>query len=566
MPLAVLPEKNTFLHFEEDVNDMTRSATCPGNYVPLTRASSDVWTPPAASSLDADCMGNSPHNLVPLEVPALMLPSSASDAADTNTLQRTKTVSGSQFMSSQAPWSRIRETDIQVWPATPSTVAGSPHISDEEPLEEPAVAASNEKKRWADLSEDEADPVCSPESFSPEFASPRGQSSCEIGGEAYSLCEEKLVSATLEADNEIVEKKIDTGLRRPQFSRPTRERRTRQLRTKLDECFKLDFDAVDPSQQDGLTHRMLVTLKSLAESISFWTHTGEQVTEEAFHLLELTEDDMYGIGRIIRKADKLLQQRCFRDAYDQLRTACKWFNPETLKEERSKAHAHAERRVARTSRSNEEQSLNNDQDDDLNGWSKVTQKKEKKDKKIADEASLKCMQAGQKRGSKVGEKVPVSKGRGSEQQAQRGEQQARNLAHGKLNAKARSAAQKFLCRYMVGIEQLGSLGRSFNVVRKLLGDHGAHMKAIAENTGAKLRIRGRGSGFKEGPDNVEADEPLMICVSATSSNGFEACINDVESLLRHVHDQYYAFCEKRNLPRPNLIVEQTEQPQVHASK
>jgi hypothetical protein len=115
---------------------------------------------------------------------------------------------------------------------------------------------------------------------------------------------------------------------------------------------------------------------------------------------------------------------------------------------------------------------------------------------------------------------------------------------------------------MVGIEQ----ERSFNVVRKLLGDHGAHMKAIAENTGAKLRIRGRGSGFKEGPDNTEADEPLMICVSATSSNGFEACINDVESLLRYVHDQYYAFCERRNLPRPNLIVEQTEQPQGHASK
>lgn len=131
--------------------------------------------------------------------------------------------------------------------------------------------------------------------------------------------------------------------------------------------------------------------------------------------------------------------------------------------------------------------------------------------------------------------APVSK-------AQKHEQQTGNMTRGhnasqKSNAKGRSAPQKFLCRYIVGIEQ----NRSFNVVRKLLGDHGAHMKAIAENTGAKLRIRGRGSGFKEGPENVEADEPLMICVSATSSNSFQESTKDVESLLRHVHDQYYAF-------------------------
>merc|ERR1712224_1015292 len=115
--------------------------------------------------------------------------------------------------------------------------------------------------------------------------------------------------------------------------------------------------------------------------------------------------------------------------------------------------------------------------------------------------------------------------------------------------KGRNAPLKFLCRYIVGIEQ----NRSFNVVRKLLGDHGAHMKAIAENTGAKLRIRGRGSGFKEGPDNVEANEPLMICVSATSSEMFQESTKDVERLLKDIHDQYYAFCEDRNLPRPQLI-------------
>lgn len=552
---------------------MSRSVTCPGNYVPLTRACSDVWTPPASSSLEADFSvvgSKSPCNLVPLETPDMMPQVCEPEAANSgSTLQRTKTFSGSRFVSSPAPWSKmpvVREPSIQVWPATPSTVAGSPCISDgEEPLnnEEPASASSSEKKRWADLasdddeipthpiagatlvdekkrwadlSEDEAEPV----------SSPSNESSREI--------------ITPEGDRGIEKKTADPGLRRPQFSRPSRETRTRQLHTKLDECFELNFDAVDPSQQDGLTHRMLVTLKSLAESISFWTVDGEQVTEDAFRLCDLEEDDMYGIGRLIRKADKLLEERRFRDAYDQLKNAHRWFNPETLEEERTKARAHAERSTARKACNKEGKIHQDEQDGDHDGWSKVTQKKEKKSKNVAEQACSKWEQAGRKKGSKVEEKsAPVSK-------VQKNEQQTRNVTRGhnashKSNAKGRSAPQKSLCRYIVGIEQ----NRSFNVVRKLLGDHGAHMKAIAENTGAKLRIRGRGSGFKEGPDNVEADEPLMICVSATSSSSFEESTRDVESLLMHVHDQYYAFCEERKLPRPKLVVEQTEQPQMHAS-
>merc|ERR1712072_1313084 len=100
---------------------------------------------------------------------------------------------------------------------------------------------------------------------------------------------------------------------------------------------------------------------------------------------------------------------------------------------------------------------------------------------------------------------------------------------------ARKGLQKLLCRYNVCIEQ----DRAFNVVRKLLGDRGSHMKSIAENSGAKLRIRGRGSGFLEGPDQKEAsDEPLMLCISATSPEGFQRAVEDVESLLHQVHDEY----------------------------
>ncbi len=30
----------------------------------------------------------------------------------------------------------------------------------------------------------------------------------------------------------------------------------------------------------------------------------------------------------------------------------------------------------------------------------------------------------------------------------------------------------------------------------------------------KLRLRGQGSGYKEGPDKIESNEPLHLCVSS----------------------------------------------------
>merc|ERR1712054_317550 len=81
------------------------------------------------------------------------------------------------------------------------------------------------------------------------------------------------------------------------------------------------------------------------------------------------------------------------------------------------------------------------------------------------------------------------------------------------SGQGRKSPGKLLCRYNVCIEQ----DRAFNVVRKLLGDRGSHMKSIAESTGAKLRIRGCGSGYLEGPEKKEAsDEPLMVCISAAT--------------------------------------------------
>lgn len=118
-----------------------------------------------------------------------------------------------------------------------------------------------------------------------------------------------------------------------------------------------------------------------------------------------------------------------------------------------------------------------------------------------------------------------------------------------------SSSSKFLCRYMVGIKQ----DQAFNVVQRLLGPSGSYLKYIAEESGAKLRIRGQGSGFLEGPEQQEASsEPLMICVRATSSRSLTEATELLESLIKDVHEEHSVFCKERGLPVLQLAVVRIE--------
>jgi hypothetical protein len=71
-----------------------------------------------------------------------------------------------------------------------------------------------------------------------------------------------------------------------------------------------------------------------------------------------------------------------------------------------------------------------------------------------------------------------------------------------------NASSKLTCRYDIQIEN----DREFQVAKKIIGAKGCNMKHIidgtlfgtnfdlkTENDLIKLRLRGRGSGFKEGP-------------------------------------------------------------------
>ncbi|CAJ1423565.1 unnamed protein product, partial [Effrenium voratum] len=90
---------------------------------------------------------------------------------------------------------------------------------------------------------------------------------------------------------------------------------------------------------------------------------------------------------------------------------------------------------------------------------------------------------------------------------------------------------RYQCQFLVGIED-----PEFQVVGRILGRGGANMKRIAGKTNAKMRLRGRGSGFKEADlDGQESTDPLMLCVSAPDADSYREAAEEVRSLLLQVY-------------------------------
>ena len=60
----------------------------------------------------------------------------------------------------------------------------------------------------------------------------------------------------------------------------------------------------------------------------------------------------------------------------------------------------------------------------------------------------------------------------------------------------------------------------------------------------KLRLRGQGSGYKEGPQNKESDEPLHLCISAKNHEELKKACDLVDELLVRIGEEYKSYCEK----------------------
>ena len=116
-------------------------------------------------------------------------------------------------------------------------------------------------------------------------------------------------------------------------------------------------------------------------------------------------------------------------------------------------------------------------------------------------------------------------------------------------ASATSNQGKWCCRFIIGAE---SMHKDFPVVGRIIGAHGEHMKTIHEGTGAKLRLRGKRSNFKEGPENKESEEPLHLCVSAGDEVNYRRASEMVEGLMAGVYQDYTLWCNQRYIQLPSI--------------
>lgn len=75
----------------------------------------------------------------------------------------------------------------------------------------------------------------------------------------------------------------------------------------------------------------------------------------------------------------------------------------------------------------------------------------------------------------------------------------------------------------------------------------------------KLRLRGKGSGFKEGPRQEESNEPLHLCISSKYYDKYQLACNNVQELILNVYEEYKRYCEKnRKDPNKEIQIKKTE--------
>ena len=82
----------------------------------------------------------------------------------------------------------------------------------------------------------------------------------------------------------------------------------------------------------------------------------------------------------------------------------------------------------------------------------------------------------------------------------------------------------------------------------------------------KLRLRGKGSGYKEGPEQkgknlficVESEESLHLCVSSKYQDLYNLACKLVEDLLAQLYDDYKKYCDKKGILNYKLETKKIE--------
>ncbi|CAE7198906.1 kif7 [Symbiodinium natans] len=110
---------------------------------------------------------------------------------------------------------------------------------------------------------------------------------------------------------------------------------------------------------------------------------------------------------------------------------------------------------------------------------------------------------------------------------------------------ARPARQTDSNRYWCSFH-LQQAYTQFAVVPAIIGKKGCNTRAIFEKTGAKIRVRGRGSGHMEAASGREAPAGLMVTVSSNSFewDGFVEAVRLTGELLDRVQHKMYEMTDK----------------------
>ncbi|KAI5864239.1 hypothetical protein GGS23DRAFT_563476 [Durotheca rogersii] len=89
--------------------------------------------------------------------------------------------------------------------------------------------------------------------------------------------------------------------------------------------------------------------------------------------------------------------------------------------------------------------------------------------------------------------------------------------------------------------------RGFNLRAQVVGHGGSYVKHIQQETGCRVQIKGRGSGYPEGPTNRESDEDMYLHVNGPDPKMVDKAKALCEDLIENVKEQYEAF--KNRPPR-----------------
>ena len=114
---------------------------------------------------------------------------------------------------------------------------------------------------------------------------------------------------------------------------------------------------------------------------------------------------------------------------------------------------------------------------------------------------------------------------------------------------------KYVSRYIVQIEN----EKNFPVTKMIIGNNGMLLRNIlydncikyGDHT-TKIRLRGKGSGYKEGPKNEESKDPMELCISSLNMISFSKCSAAIENLLLQIYYKYYSYQCKNYMEKKKI--------------